>query len=121
MARTTLQLLFTSTYKGYLKIEGTPGGSPPDEDAKLSATLSYVSDFVILKRTKALKISQVIGIGHLAQPLLTPKMTEEVTMFDTVLLLGSLGLLLVWLRAIQDQVKVRPRKGETGAPGHARS
>ena len=121
MARTTLQLLFTSTYKGYLKIEGTPGGSPPDEDAKLSATLSYVSDFVILKGAKALKISQVIGIGHLAQPLLSPKTTEEVTMFDTVLLLGSLGLLLVWLRAIQDQVKVRPRKGETRVADHARS
>jgi hypothetical protein len=28
-------------------------------------------------------------------------------MFDAVLLLGFLGLLLVWLKAIQAQVKVR--------------
>jgi hypothetical protein len=38
-------------------------------------------------------------------------------MFDAVLLLGSLGLLLVWLRAIQAQVKVKsqPKEKISGA------
>jgi len=41
-------------------------------------------------------------------------------MLDAALLLGSLGLLFVWLRAIQTQMTARAKERK-GSPGHFRA
>lgn len=42
-------------------------------------------------------------------------------MFDALVLLGSLGLLLIWLRALQVQVKVRSQVKDKVSPAKRRS
>lgn len=68
--------------------------------------------FLSLGRASYEKVFNLAYVRHLACPLLSnfkQRRIVEVFMMETMIVLGSLVVLLGWLRAIEKRVEVRPQ------------